>query len=229
MENRPYDSSFPVTQWTTLIRPIQTGSPDALAALNRLCEIYRPPVLQYFCRRGVERNEAEDLTQDFFASLLRNEIWQDIDRSRGLFRCFLATRLRWCFLNHCNRRKTPTETLEVLEEVREDDSNNPDDAFDSAWAWSLVRAVLRQLESNWKQKGRPIPFGDLVGFLTTEGEEPSIAALAEKHRITPNALYQSIFRLRKEYAGLVTESVALTVGSQEEVKSEIAFLMERLR
>lgn len=44
--------------------------PDARAALAVLCQTYWYPLYAYVRRRGYEVDEAQDLTQGFFAALL---------------------------------------------------------------------------------------------------------------------------------------------------------------
>lgn len=223
------NSGFPQTQWTELIRPLQEGAPNASVALERLCEIYRPSLLGFFCRRGIDAHQAEDLTQNFIASLIRNKVWHRVDRSTGLFRCFLATRLRWFVLNHWKAKSLPISNSEELLEFSLDPKETPDASFDKSWAWTLIREALTRAQREWSRKGRGIDFADLVGFLTTEADECCINELSKKYSKTSNSLHQAVFQLRRIYAASITDLVAETVSSPSEVKAEIAYLMECLR
>src|SRR5438105_13291927 len=72
-------------------------------ALSELCKTYWRPIFAYICRRGYSTQDAEDLTQDFFASLLQGPLLQRADRDRGRFRSLLLKALR-DFLGHATEK-----------------------------------------------------------------------------------------------------------------------------
>lgn len=103
-------SQSTATLWTQVIEVIQQGDGQAAErALAQFCEQYRPVILGFFCRRGWEHGQAEDLTQDFFAAKILSRIeGRDgfLHRARrgkdGSFRKFLCAVL-WDF--HYDRLK----------------------------------------------------------------------------------------------------------------------------
>lgn len=64
-------------------------SPAAAAALEQLCRTYWYPLYAYIRRRGFGPEDAQDLTQEFFAQLLRKNYPARADRTKGRFRTFL--------------------------------------------------------------------------------------------------------------------------------------------
>ena len=58
-------------------------------ALEQLCKTYWYPLYAYARRRGCSAEDAQDLTQGFFAALLRRNALASVDPSRGKFRSFL--------------------------------------------------------------------------------------------------------------------------------------------
>src|SRR5204863_5984313 len=72
-------------------------------ALSELCKTYWRPIFAYICRRGYSSQDAEDLTQDFFASLLQGPLLERADRDRGHFRSLLLKALR-DFLGHATEK-----------------------------------------------------------------------------------------------------------------------------
>src|SRR4051794_24285874 len=93
-------SSFPTTEWTQVIAVIQGANADAaLAALDAFCRSYWPAVYKFFRRRGYPHEQAEEYTQEFFASrVLRSDgFLVSADRKEGRFRSFLSHVL-WRFL-----------------------------------------------------------------------------------------------------------------------------------
>jgi len=66
---------FQETHWSVVLAAGQIGSARAAAALETLCRAYWPPLYAFIRRRGYNPEEAQDLTQEFFAELLeRNDL-----------------------------------------------------------------------------------------------------------------------------------------------------------
>jgi DNA-directed RNA polymerase specialized sigma24 family protein len=59
--------------------------------VNALCRIYWPPLYAFARRAGQSPDDARDLTQGFFASLVEKNWVADADPDRGRFRSFLLT------------------------------------------------------------------------------------------------------------------------------------------
>ena len=86
-----YQAQFTTTRWSIVLSCSDHGSDEAeaQAALAELCKIYWRPVFAFICREGHSVPDAQDLTQDFFARLLKGRLLQSADRSRGRFRSLL--------------------------------------------------------------------------------------------------------------------------------------------
>ena len=65
---------FKLTRWTTVLRAGRPDTPGAEQAMEKLCEDYRPPLLEFarFWLKSPE--EAEDLTQSFFLHFVNNNL-----------------------------------------------------------------------------------------------------------------------------------------------------------
>src|SRR6185369_17292670 len=89
---------FASTEWSLVL----SASTNSEPALDRLCRTYWRPVYVFVRASGVDRHEAEDVTQEFFADMLRRDWLKLADPERGSFRGFLRTNVRF-FLG--NRRR----------------------------------------------------------------------------------------------------------------------------
>src|SRR5439155_24189773 len=68
-------------------------------ALDELCRTYWRPVFLFVCRRGYSKEDAQDLTQDFFVKILeRNWLWH-ADPNRLRFRSLLLKSLENFLIN----------------------------------------------------------------------------------------------------------------------------------
>src|SRR2546427_12855221 len=61
---------FTTTRWSLVIAAGRDTTPKSHAALAELCELYWPPLYAYARRQGYSIEQAQDLTQAFFALLL---------------------------------------------------------------------------------------------------------------------------------------------------------------
>src|ERR1700720_4007132 len=99
--------AFGKTHWSMVINAAQ-GDPDAATfALERLCRIYWRPIYAFIrWQRHVDKHEAEDLTQSFFAHLLHKETLKKVRREEGKFRNYLLAVLENFLSDERDRQKT---------------------------------------------------------------------------------------------------------------------------
>src|SRR5580765_7622163 len=84
---------FLTTHWTVVLAARQ-DSPDAAQALERLCGTYWYPLYVFARRAGESPDNARDLTQGFFARLLRDHSLSQVHPEKGKFRSFLLAGLK---------------------------------------------------------------------------------------------------------------------------------------
>ncbi|HUJ44382.1 MAG TPA: hypothetical protein VLW52_12340, partial [Opitutaceae bacterium] len=81
--------AFETTHWSLVVRAAEARTSEGRAALEELCRTYWYPLYGFARRRGLTRQDAEDLTQGFLADLLAREAITQADAARGRFRSFL--------------------------------------------------------------------------------------------------------------------------------------------
>ena len=82
-------SGFATTIWDTVFAAGDEQASEHDASLQLLCERYWPPIYAYLRSKGHAPDEAKDLTQAFFESLLKHHTLTRADPARGRFRSFL--------------------------------------------------------------------------------------------------------------------------------------------
>src|SRR2546430_2186083 len=85
--------AFATTHWSVVLEA-QGPTPAAQAALEKLCRTYWRPVYGFVRREGYKPEEAQDLTQAFFARLLERRDLETVREERGLFRSYLLAALK---------------------------------------------------------------------------------------------------------------------------------------
>nr|MCU0750728.1 sigma-70 family RNA polymerase sigma factor [Akkermansiaceae bacterium] len=91
MNADPPDSRFQTTLWSLVLRAGDGEPGSKQVALDHLCRLYWKPLWVYCRGRGIKAEDAEDLTQSFFAYLLTKDTLRLADPARGRFRAFLLT------------------------------------------------------------------------------------------------------------------------------------------
>jgi hypothetical protein len=123
---------FPITSWTLVLSAGQRNDAHSSDALALLCERYWYPLYAYIRRRGYTVEQAQDLTQEFFARVLEKSYFERADRHKGRFRTFLLSSLT-CFLfddtDHRQALKRGGPLAPVPFEVRNGEEIYPARAF----------------------------------------------------------------------------------------------------
>src|SRR6267143_1582743 len=95
-------AAFTTTHWSVVLEA-QGESPAAREALEKLCRTYWRPIYAFLRRQGVGPEEAEDLTQGFFAQLLERRSLSAVRKEKGRLRSYLLGALKY-FLADERRR-----------------------------------------------------------------------------------------------------------------------------
>jgi RNA polymerase sigma-70 factor (ECF subfamily) len=232
-------SRFPSTRWS-LISSVRNTDSRAETALSDLCEAYWPPVFAFARSRGYSIDQAEDLTQGFFASLLERELVIKADRQRGRFRTFLLTAFTGFLANDRERANAKKrgggyanlsidgESAEGHLPIELADNATPEILFARQWARTLLNRALNRL-TELERAEHPDNFDRLSGYLLGTETSLSYRALADEIGMTEGAVKVAVHRLRKRFGQLLREEVAETVDGEEAVAEELRFLLDALR
>jgi len=233
-------SSFQTTSWTVVLAASVDSSADADGALAHFCQIYWHPIYAFIRRRGYDRDQAEDLTQGFFAQLLAKHYLLDADRERGRFRSFLLTAVKHFIANEWDRshalKRGGSQTVVSIDLVEAErwlgpaivEADTPEHLFERRWALSLLEHVMAKLRAEFNDAEKAGRFDVLAGFLNREAESDRYQAVAERLGVSSGALRMSVHRLRRRYRELLRAEIAGTVGAPGQIDDEIRFLLAAL-
>ncbi len=88
------DAVFATTRWSVVLAAGLSSSAESEQALAQLCRTYWYPLYAYVRRRGHSPEDAEDLTQGFFANLLEKKALRGVGPDKVKFRSFLLALLK---------------------------------------------------------------------------------------------------------------------------------------
>jgi RNA polymerase sigma-70 factor (ECF subfamily) len=224
--------AFATTHWSVVLAA-RGESTAAKAALEKLCRTYWWPLYGFVRREGYKPEEAQDLTQAFFARLLERRDLETVRQERGRLRSYLLASIK-NFLSKARYRELtikrgegrPLVSLDDLL-ARERADQEPahklsaDRIYERRWALTLLEQVLARLGAEYEAAGKLPLFDRLKELLARESGQPSQAEIASEMRMTENAVKQAFHRLRHRYRQLLHEEIAHTVAVPDDVEDEL--------
>jgi RNA polymerase sigma factor (sigma-70 family) len=227
---------FLTTQWGLVATASAEGTAEARAALDGLYRVYCYPVYAFIRRRGYGRQDAQDLTQDFFVYLLEKSTLGRADPQRGRFRSFLLGTLDH-FLAHAAARARKRGGDCQFVYLDDDAAENhyqlaarmtAEKIFEARWAAALIEAALVRLRGELQAAGKGRLIDAVQGFLLG-GEDASYQQVADRLGLSLGGIKTAIHRMRSRYRALLHEEVARTVTTPAEVEEELRCLRAALR
>jgi RNA polymerase sigma factor (sigma-70 family) len=213
----------------------------AATALDELCRAYWFPLYVYVRRRGASPEDAEDLTQGYFAALIERGYLTQVDRERGKLRSFLLTTIKHYLADEWDKTRTlkrghgqrlvsiDAASAEERYAMEPADEASPDRLFDRRWALTLLDNVLAALRADYANAGQERMFDGLKKFLAWNSATEAYRETAAELGMKENAVRVAVFRLRRRYGDLLREQVADTVTSPDEVPAELEHLLALMR
>jgi len=232
--------AFTTTRWSVVLTA-QGASPAAQEALEKLCRVYWRPLYGFVRRQGHGPEEAEDLTQGFFAQLLERRDLDVVRREKGRLRSYLLVSLKHFLTNERYRAMAikrgggrsliPLEELRTAERVTLEATDNltAELLYERHWALRVLEQVLTRLREERRATGDTVLFEQLEKLLADDPNRPSQGEIAAKLGMSENAVKQAIHRLRERYRQILREEIAQTVTAPGDVEDELRHLIAVLR
>jgi RNA polymerase sigma factor (sigma-70 family) len=230
---------FATTRWS-IVNCAGSSSPDSHRALASLCETYWYPLYAYVRRRVPDVNEAQDLTQAFFAELLEKNFVGAATPQRGRFRAFLLTAFKNFMSKQWEKARAqkrgggrPSISLDFDSAdsgLRIDPASGltAEQIYDQQWAIALLDRIMQRLQLEFERAGKEQQFGELKAYLVGDFTGTTYAQVAKTLNMTEAAAKKAASRMRKRYRELLKDEIAQTVASPDGVDDEIRNLFSTL-
>jgi RNA polymerase sigma-70 factor (ECF subfamily) len=228
--------SFATTQWSLVVAARDRAAPQAAEALAELCRAYWYPLYAFLRRQVHSAEQAEDLTQEFFARLLSQDFLRTVDRARGKFRAFLLACCKHFLANERDRtgarkRGGDCSILSLDFETAADryrrepaDTLTAEKLFERRWALTLLDQALEQLGREYGEAGKGGLFEHLKGMLVGGVGKLSNAEIGATLGMTEAAVKKAAQRLRERYRAILRDLIAATVDGPDDIDDEIRSL-----
>lgn len=244
MSPQEKDASGPdrlhTTHWSVVIAAGRGPSAKSDTALATLCETYWYPLYAFVRRQGFNSEEAQDLTQGFFAKLLEKNYVADADQQRGRFRSFLLTALKHFLSNERDRVRAKKRgggrlsisldfpTGEKQYQCEPADTMTPSRLYERRWALTLLERVLNVLREEYSLAGNLALFDALKEHLTREKGSTPYREVSARLGMSEGSVKVAVHRLRRRYRQLLENEIAHTVSDTADVENELQQLFTAL-
>ncbi len=231
---------FATTRWTVVLAAGDRSTPQADVALEELCRTYWYPLYAYVRRHGHSREDAEDLTQAFFARLLEKNYLEGISSNGGKFRAFLLVALKRFLANEWDRANSQKrgggamplsldwQDADTRYQINPADNLSPDKLFDRAWAVTVLEHVITHLRDENNADGKAKIYEQLKQFLMAGKSDISYTEAARTLELSEGAVRVAVHRLRRRYRELLREEITQTLSDPAQAEEEMQVLFSAL-
>ena len=232
---------FVTTRWSMVLAAGLSSSLVSEHALSQLCRAYWYPLYAFVRRQGRSPQDAEDLTQGFFAHLLEKKALGGVKPEKGKFRSFLLASLKNFLANDWNRQHAAKrgghqavfslddDTAEdrYLRELSHD--STPEKLYEQTWALTVLETVLQQLRKEYTAAGKGHLLETLQEHLIGDENAAACASAAAQLGMKEGAVRMAVLRLRRHFGYLLRSEIAHTVADPAELEEELRHLVASIR
>jgi RNA polymerase sigma factor (sigma-70 family) len=232
-------SRFPTTRASLILAVRQ---PEFRAeALEAITEIYWKPVYKYArlkWRRSPE--DTQDLTQDFFASLLERDLLARWEPDRASFRTYI----RLCLDSHAKNALTASNRLKrgggavissldfqnaETELSLASQEQTPEDLFHREWQRRLFELAVSDLEAHCRSTGRSVQWRVFASFDLAADERPTYERLATTVNLPVTTITNHLAWARRELRRMLLLRLARATGAGTELRREARDLLHPVK
>lgn len=222
--------AFPSTRWS-MVQGGATASPGlAPDAWEELSRQYWRPIHAYLRQCiGKTSDQADDLTQSFFAWMIETGFLRRADPGRGRFRALVKVALR----NYVTDRERHQQAARrggrhsheaVDHQLADARGTTPDEILDQAWRQQLVHQALAHTEAEFAAGGREHVFAVFRDYFLAPTDEVDYRTLAQRHGITRVDVSNYLSRAKQAYRRHLKAQVLDTVLRPDDLEEELRWL-----
>jgi RNA polymerase sigma-70 factor (ECF subfamily) len=233
--------NFPATHWSAIEGARSSDPEQRRRAFDRIVSIYWKPIYKYVrARYPRSAEDAQDLTQEFFASLIDRGTLDAYEPRRARLRTFLRSCVDALVANTDRdarrlKRGGGSRPLSLEFELAEGElartglpsPDRLDDFFEKEWARSLFAAAVEQLRAHCSAKGKEVVFALFERYDLDDAEpgRPTYADLAREYAISTTDVTNHLAGARREFRRISLDLLRETTASDDEFRREARSLL----
>lgn len=232
---------FPPTRRSAVLAVGSDDPAERARSFEILVRAYWKPAYKHLrVRWRLPSEQAEDLTQSFFAKAIEQRMFATYDASRAMFRTFFRT----CLDRHVmkerdsnNRQKRGGDTITLrldfaaaereMEGLAVPAPETLDDYFDQEWTRQLVTMTVEGLHKLCEERDRALTFRVFERYELADdtSERPSYAELAHEFGLKVTDVTNYLAFARREFRRLLLQRLRELTGSNAEFEAEAQKLL----
>ena len=235
----PPGESFPLTRISVVAAARSQDATERSRALDTLFAAYWKPIYKYLrLKYSQAPQDAQDLTQGFFAELLERELLSRFDPAKSRLRTYLRVCADSFALNEikaASRKKRGGEITHVAldfsgaeDELRAqtiDPAAIPspeslEEFFEKEWIRSLFSSAVEELKSLCETRGKQKAFALFESYDLDGEENLSYSDLAARNGLSVTDVNNHMAWARREFRRIATNRLHALCGSEEEFSRE---------
>lgn len=238
--SRALQGDFPNTRFSLLLAARSPALEDRRRALDALIAAYWKPVYKYIrLHWHKDADQAADLTQDFFCSLLERDFFEKYDPARARLRTFLRVCVDGLVANQEARARRlkrgggldvlPLDFVTAEGELSHHPVPAPEgveEFFAREWARSLFTLSLDRLRSECGARGKLVHFQLLELYEIEEGgRDLTYQQMADRFGLKATDVTNYLAYARRELRRIVLDQLRQMTASEEEFRREARALL----
>ena len=237
-------SHFRTTAWSIVLgaQSAEGGRGDREQCLSFLCRNYWKPIYYYIRRRGLNHDDAIDLTQEYFATFLEKDFVAAADRERGRFRTFVLVTVNRFISKQLARRAHREHAISINfisgEEAGEElalpelaTGVTAEDDFNRRWALSLLEGTLEKMRKDCSEGRKQLYYEAFRMHIEASSDlRPlSYKDMADRLGVLETDVTNFLHRGRNIFQRMLRDEIRHSVSSESEIDAEIEALKQYLR
>jgi RNA polymerase sigma factor (sigma-70 family) len=231
---------FPATRWSVIDAARSHDLDERQRALETLFAAYWKPVYKYVrVRWNRAADDAQDLTQGFFAELLERDLLAKYDPAKSRLRTYLRVCMDSFVMNQdkaAHRLKRGGSTVHVTLDfdAAEGELNGPamhpaevaspeslEAFFEKEWIRSLFMLTLEDLQKLCRERDREKAFLLFEEYDLDGDPNISYDTLAQKHGVPATDVTNALAWARREFRRIALDRLREICGSYDEFHREV--------
>jgi len=218
---------FPATLWSQLLALHDPRHPRRAQILEELARRYWRPIYHFIRHLRAVPQEAEDLTQQFFAKLLAQNTLDRLSPARGSMRGFLKTAARNFVANaertaRSERRLFSFDATEASWQASPE--LTPDEVFDRAWARTVLTDAVHKLKSELEAAGRTREASVFEAYYLGDGGA-TYGEVAQRFDVSENDVRNDLREARGRLRDILRQSAREYLGPGESLDAELKLIL----
>jgi DNA-directed RNA polymerase specialized sigma24 family protein len=218
-------TAFPSTRKSAVDAAASPNAERRAWAVEVIVGAYWKPAYKYIRMKwGASNDEAKDLTQAFFATVIEKEFFKDYDSARASFRTYL----RVCVDRFVANAKKSAAAIKrgggAVHLPLDSDRIEAENGFEREWVRTLFSMAVEALQKECDESGKTVHF-KLFERYDLDERPATYAQLADEFGVSTTDVTNYLSWTRRQLRRIVLAHLKQMTGSEREFQQESRVLL----